>query len=213
MATDFISLLYADQSLEELHALRPAVRGAGTMATLFDARELDRTRRRQEAVGRLILLTQDPNAASRVRLWAATTLRSWGFVSEGPDAAVGLGVVLRIGHLKDEQIIAAYRDSSLRYVVNGVPLAVYEGGDRSCDQAISTALAHADQMIHGEEIYAGLTRPSVTILTFRGHIDGTYRHGADALIQYFAKSLLALSALQKTLHGRAFPIVRNAVRE
>jgi len=183
------------------------------MRTLFDAQELDRTGKRQEAAHMLGLLTQDQNAASRVRLWAAATLRCWGFVSEGPDTDIAIGVVLKISRHKDEEVIAAYRDGSLRYVVNGVPLAIYEGGDPTCDDTIRTTLANADQMVRGPEIYAGLTRPAITILTFRGPTDASYRQGANALIQHFAKALIALSALQKTLQGRVFPIVREQRRE
>ena len=147
--TDFVSLLYADQSLDALESLRSGRAVEGSMRTLYEARQLELAGRRDQAVELLQQLTQDQQAESRVRLWAATALRSWGTPPQMSDATVALGAVMTIAAEGDkkEETIAAYRDGSMRYVVGGVPLAIYQGGDPGSDKAIRVILECADRML------------------------------------------------------------------
>jgi hypothetical protein len=201
---DFVSLLYADQSLDALESLRPSGGVEGHMQTLYEAHRLELAGMRDQAAELLRQLTQDREAESRVRLWAATALRSWEMPPQMNDPLAHGAVVSIAAEGGKQEVIAAYRDGSMRYVVNAVPLGIYQGGDPAADHAITVILEHADRMLRTQDDRSTGTRPRITLLTLRGNEDATRRCGANELIGDFAKLLNALVPIRGRSRGRQF---------
>jgi hypothetical protein len=107
---------------------------------------------------------------------------------------------------KREEAIAAYRDGSMRYVVGGVPLAIYQGGDPAGDQAVRVILKRADRIRGAQDVCSTGIRPRITLLTLRGNEDATRRSGANVLVSDFAKLLNALLPIRGRSRGRQFAI-------
>jgi hypothetical protein len=182
------------------------------MQTLYEARRLELAGMRDQAVDLLRTLTQDQQAESRMRLWAATALRSWGSLPHTSDHPVALGVVVEIAaDGNKEEAIAAYRDGSMRYARGGVPLAIYQGGDPASDHAIRVILERADRMLSAQDVGGTGTRPRITLLTLRGNTDATRRSGANELISDLAKLLTALLSMRGRSQGRRFAIGKDRV--
>lgn len=206
--TDFTSLLEADQTLDELlhDARAPA---DGELARLHEAREAHRRGDRARAVRLLLRVTGDGAARSRVRLWAAATLRTWGGAATEAEPAV-LGVVVTLAAVDARQVLAVYRDGSARYVVGERPAAVYEGGDAACQRAIDATLARAESLRTLPAIGDVDRDPRILLLTLHGNEDATGRSGARELMRGLAGLLDALRALRHRCHSHTYSLARSS---
>jgi hypothetical protein len=64
----------------------------------------------------LLALAEDPDAESRVRLWAWTALRGLGVQPSGPMAQDVVGVVIEVPVDDGTDVLAAYSDGSVRFL-------------------------------------------------------------------------------------------------
>ena len=200
--TGAIDLLGADLPLATLQRLitRPVSMGT-VISSLRVAYDLDLRGDRVAATRLLADVVRDDRAPSRVKLWAARSLIGWGHALPIQVSLDVMGVVV---HIDDVSVLAAYRDGSLRYIQNNVPLIVYDGGNVICDQGISLVMAIADFMAQTPLEVEELGPKQVELLRLRQTINATQQSGAKGLVITLSKIIQILLNIRGKGQHRLF---------
>jgi hypothetical protein len=172
-----VEALYARQTLAEVTAglkTQSDLPVDSDLGKLVQAQLLLEQGKQAEAQDGLIGLIQSTQD-SRVLLWTSKALRDLGLWPGGPMAQEAQGVVFEVPTQGSTDVLAVYRDTTVRFFSYSGKMAFYEPSaqvqaiHQSCqhlmsaaDKIIETPRAKPPQYIVGS--------PRITILTIRGEI-------------------------------------------
>jgi hypothetical protein len=198
-----IQFLYARQTLEEITAgLRKQddLPAESDLGTLVQAQKLIEQGKASEARAVLTGVLEHAEE-SRVRLWAGKALRDLGFQPAGSLARQALGVVFEVPMEESSDILAVYRDNSVRFFSYGGGMFFYEPAaevpalDHLCQEIISVTdriTQSSNEASFSDEPDA----PHITILTVSGETPVGAR-GTDTLLGLGAQIIGVLGDLQQ----------------
>ncbi len=198
-----IQVLYARQTLEEITAgLRKQddLPAASDLGTLVQAQKLIEQGKASEARDVLTGVMKHAEE-SRVRLWAGKALCDLGFQPTGSLARQALGVVFEVPMEESSDILAVYRDNTVRFFSYGGGMFFYEPAaeapalDQLCQKIISVANRIA-QSSNEASLSDEPDAPHITILTVSGETPVGAK-GTDALLGLGAQIIGVLDDLRQ----------------
>jgi hypothetical protein len=195
-----VELLYARRTLAEMTSKwreQTDVPADSDLGKMVQARVLLEQGKQEEAQDILMGLIVDAEE-TRVKLWAAKALRDLGLWPGGPMAQEAQGVVFEVPMEGNQDVLAAYRDTCVRFFSYSGSMAFYEPSSnvQAITQLCQQLISAADKI--AENPKPATYRPGdphVTILTIRGEIPVGLHAGGVTLLNLGAPLIGVLTSL------------------
>lgn len=143
---EFIDLLFADQSIQQLDNLASArtIGNKSIWTDFLSATQLALQHKNAEAIAAFRVIADDKKNEPRVRLWAWNGLRSLGV---RPKQVGTLGLILEVPQQGSTELLAMYADRSARYINYSGMVVVWEQHEHKMDSLMGASFKLADQIV------------------------------------------------------------------
>lgn len=143
---EFIDLLFADQSIQQLDNLASArtIGNKSIWTDFLSATQEALQHKNDEAIAAFRLIADDKTNEPRVRLWAWNGLRSLGV---RPKKVEILGLILEVPQQGSTEFLAMYADRSARYINYSGMVVVWEQHEHKMDSLMGASFKLADQIV------------------------------------------------------------------
>ena len=143
---EFIDLLFADQSIDQLDKIASAktIGNKSVWTDFVGATQLASQRKTDGAIAAFKAIADNKENEPRVRLWAWNGLRELGV---HPPHAEVLGLILEVPQQGSTEFLAIYADNSARYINYTGMVVVWQEQQQKMDSLIRVSLADARQIV------------------------------------------------------------------